>query len=85
MTNILFWLALGTITGTLAYLIDPDEVAGGLGDSLTLGILGSVMGGIMGNLLLGVSITGFNLSSLTIAVIGSLLTVMLQRAFLRKL
>lgn len=85
MTNILFWLTLGIITGTVAYLIDPDEVNGGLGNMITLGILGSVMGGIMGNLLLGVSITGFNLSSLTVAVIGSLLTVTLQQAFLRKL
>lgn len=40
-----------------------------------LGILGAALGGLLGSLLLGVGVTGFNLTSLIISLLGGLLLV----------
>ena len=43
--------------------------------------LGALVGGLLGDLLFGVGVTGFNLSSFIVAVAGSLLLMLLGRAF----
>lgn len=79
--NIILWIVFGLTVGIIANLIDPYPSAGGILGSIILGILGAILGGILGNIVFGIGITGFNIPSIAIAVLGSLLLMFVERAF----
>jgi len=78
--NIIAWIVFGAIAGLVANLIDPRPSSGGLLGAVVLGILGAIVGGFLANMLFGMSVTGFNLNSFIIAVLGSLLHLFIGRA-----
>ncbi|MBI3486507.1 GlsB/YeaQ/YmgE family stress response membrane protein [Candidatus Daviesbacteria bacterium] len=78
--NIVSWILFGLIAGVIANLIDPSPNRNGIIGTTILGILGALVGGYLGNLLFGVGVTGFNLSSFIIAVVGALALLIVQRA-----
>lgn len=81
--NILTWLVFGTIVGFIANVIDPRPDQGGWIGSVILGIAGSLVGGFLGNLFFGVGVTGFNIPSFIVAILGSLLILVLGRGFMQ--
>lgn len=81
--NILAWIVFGLIVGAIANAIDPSPDAAGWLGSTVLGVLGALLGGFLGDLIFGVGISGFNLSSFIVAILGSLLLLFLSRAFRR--
>ncbi len=83
LSNIISWLLFGLVAGTLANVIDPRPSQGGWIGSIILGILGSIVGGWLGNALFGVNVSGWNISSFIVAVVGSLLLLFVGR-MLRK-
>lgn len=80
LLNVLLWIVFGAIAGTVANVIDPAPSRGGIIGSVVLGIVGALIGGYLANLILGVTVTGFNFTSLIIAILGSLLLLMVGRA-----
>jgi uncharacterized membrane protein YeaQ/YmgE (transglycosylase-associated protein family) len=52
---------------------------GFLGDIL-LGIVGALVGGFLSSVLLGVDVSGFNLPSILIAIVGAILVIGIARA-----
>ncbi len=58
--SLLAWVFFGLIAGSIANLLDPEPSKGGILGSIILGVLGAVVGGYLANLLLGITITGFN-------------------------
>lgn len=81
--NILTWIVFGLIVGVIANALDPRPAQGGLGGAVLLGVVGALVGGFLSNLIVGVDVTGFNLSSLVVAVLGSLLLLFIGRALSR--
>ncbi len=81
---ILMWIIFGLITGVIASIIDPNPVKGGVLGTIILGISGALLGGFLGNTILGLAITGFSLSSFLIAILGSLLFLFIARALSSK-
>ncbi len=81
--SFLLWIVFGLIVGSIANFVDPRQSQGGLLGSIILGIVGSVVGGYLGGLLLGTPVTGFNFSSLIVAIVGSLLVLYIGRMFNR--
>lgn len=79
--NLISWAVFGILVGTIANVIDPRPLSGGILGAIVLGIGGALIGGFLGSALLGVGISGFNFSSFVVAVIGSLLVLGAQRAF----
>lgn len=79
--NILTWVLFGLIAGSIANLLDPEPSRGGVLGSIVLGVLGALVGGFLANVLLGLTISGFNLTSFLIAVGGSLLLLFIGRLF----
>lgn len=74
--GILSWIILGLIAGAIAKWIMPGQQGGGFILTTVLGIVGAVIGGFVGSFLLGsADVTGFDLRSLVIAVVGSLLVL----------
>lgn len=53
--GIIAWLVLGLIAGALAKLIYPGHQGGGIFATIGLGILGALIGGYLGQVLLGSS------------------------------
>ena len=79
--SLLAWVFFGLIAGSIANLLDPEPSKGGILGSIILGVLGAVVGGYLANLLLGITITGFNFTSFAIAVVGSLVLLAIGRLF----
>lgn len=73
--GILAWIIFGLIAGALAKLIMPGEQGGGWIVTIILGIVGAFVGGWIGSLLFNIGITGFNIKSMLIAVVGALIVL----------
>jgi uncharacterized membrane protein YeaQ/YmgE (transglycosylase-associated protein family) len=76
--SILAWIVLGLIAGWLAGVLVRGSGYGVIGD-IVLGILGAVVGGWIASSLMGVGISGFNLESLLIAVLGAIVVIFIAR------
>jgi len=78
--NIILWLILGGIAGWLASLLVRGTGLGILGD-IVVGIIGGFIGGFIVSLFGGQGMTGFNIWSLIVAVIGAVVLLMIVRLF----
>jgi uncharacterized membrane protein YeaQ/YmgE (transglycosylase-associated protein family) len=81
LMNLFTWIVFGLIVGIIAELVDHQPARGGLFGAVLLGIVGAVVGGFMANTLFGLSVSGFDFTSLAIATVGSLLVLSLGRAW----
>ena len=74
--GIISWLVVGAIAGYLAgFLVKGDEGLGVIGH-IALGIVGGLLGGFLAGLLTGGDyMTGINITSIVVAVIGAVIAV----------
>ncbi len=77
--SIIAWIVLGLLAGWIAGMIMRGGGYGIVGD-IVLGILGALIGGWITSALLGVDVSGFNLTSLVVAVLGAVVLIALSRA-----
>jgi uncharacterized membrane protein YeaQ/YmgE (transglycosylase-associated protein family) len=77
--SILGWIVLGLIAGYIASHIVDNGGKGPLLD-MVLGIVGAMVGGWIFNALGAVPVTGFNLWSLFVAVVGAVVILVLYHA-----
>jgi uncharacterized membrane protein YeaQ/YmgE (transglycosylase-associated protein family) len=77
--SILAWIVLGLIAGFLGSKIVNKTGEGFLLD-IVLGILGAVVGGYIFNSLGHVGVTGLNIYSLVVAVVGAVVVLVLYHA-----
>jgi uncharacterized membrane protein YeaQ/YmgE (transglycosylase-associated protein family) len=77
-------IVIGLLAGWLAGLLMKGGGYGIIGD-LALGLVGSIVGGWLGSLLLGVDLTsGFNLTTLVTSIVGAVLVVVVYRLITRR-
>ncbi|MGE5477408.1 MAG: GlsB/YeaQ/YmgE family stress response membrane protein [Bacteroidales bacterium] len=81
--SILAWLFLGLIAGFIASKI-VNKTGEGLFLDIVIGIVGAMVGGALFNTLGGVGVTGFNLWSLFVAVVGAVIALLLYHAVARR-
>ena len=77
--SILGWLVLGLIAGFIASKIVNHSGAGILMD-IVLGVVGAFVGGWLFTTFGGMPITGFNIYSMFVAVIGAVVVLVLYHA-----
>ena len=77
--SILGWIILGLVSGWIASKLFYRQGSGCLLD-LVLGIVGAFVGGIIFTGAGGVGVTGFNLWSMFVAVIGAVVFLILFHA-----
>jgi uncharacterized membrane protein YeaQ/YmgE (transglycosylase-associated protein family) len=77
--SILAWLVLGLIAGFIASKIINRTGEGVLLD-IVLGIVGAIVGGFVFNQFGAAGVTGFNLYSMVVAVIGAIIVLVLYHA-----
>ncbi len=88
--GIIAWLLLGLIAGALAKLIYPGNQGGGIFATLGLGIGGALVGGYLGQMILGssgaaaASAGAFTLPSIIFAVLGAMLLIFIWGLITRK-
>jgi uncharacterized membrane protein YeaQ/YmgE (transglycosylase-associated protein family) len=73
--GILGWIVLGGLAGWLASLITGRSRRQGCLMDIVVGIVGALIGGFLFNAVTGVGITGFNVWSLFVAVIGAVILI----------
>lgn len=70
--GIIGWIIIGALAGWLASMVTGNEKKMGGFANIAVGVIGGFIGGFIMNLLGGAGVTGFNLWSLLVAFIGSL-------------
>jgi uncharacterized membrane protein YeaQ/YmgE (transglycosylase-associated protein family) len=83
--TVLSWILFGLLAGAIAKFIMPGKDPGGCIGTIIIGILGSVIGGFIGTELFDFgTVTGFDLRSFGIAILGAIILLLLYRVFLEK-
>lgn len=77
--GILAWIVFGLIAGAVAKMIAPGKDPGGWLITLAIGIAGAVVGGFLASLLGFGGVSGFNLGSLLVAIVGALVVLFVWR------
>jgi uncharacterized membrane protein YeaQ/YmgE (transglycosylase-associated protein family) len=80
--SIIAWIVLGLIAGFLASKIVNNRGEGAVLDIL-LGIVGAVVGGWLFHFLGAAGVTGFNIYSLIVAIIGASVVLVIYHAIFR--
>jgi len=81
--SILAWILLGLVAGFIGSKI-VNKTGEGFFLDIILGIVGAIVGGWLFSLIGGHGVTGFNLYSLLVAVIGSIVVLVLYHALFRR-
>ena len=75
----LIWIVLGLVAGIIAKMIMPGRDPGGFIVTIVLGIVGALVGGFISTKLGFGDVTGFDLPSILIAVLGAMLLLFIYR------
>ena len=81
--GLLSWILFGLIAGALAKLFIPGRDPGGCILTVIIGVVGALLGGFIATWLGFGGISGFDLRSLGIAILGSILLLIIYRVLRR--
>ena len=74
--GIIAWIIFGLIAGVIAKLIMPGRDGGGFILTCILGVVGAVVGGWLATMVgIGGDVSGFNLHSFLVAVVGAIVVL----------
>ena len=81
MMSFIWWLIIGLIAGALARLIMPGRDPMGIIATMLLGIVGSILGGLVSWALWGAETagTGFRPGGLILSILGAILVLWIWR------
>ena len=77
--GIVSWIILGLIAGFIGSKI-VDKQGQGLWLNIALGIVGALVGGFLFDLFGATGVTGFNIYSMIVAVVGSIVVLLIYNA-----
>lgn len=79
--NIIIWLVFGALVGWIASMIMGTDARQGAVANIVVGILGAFIGGFVMNAFGASGVTGFNLYSTLVAILGAVVLLWLYRMF----
>jgi len=80
--NPLLWIVFGALVGWIASMIMGTNARQGLLMDIILGIVGAVIGGVIMNFFGEPGVTGFNLYSTIVALVGAVIVIYVGRMFM---
>lgn len=78
--GIIGWIVLGGLAGWVASKFVGTDAEQGLIGNIIAGILGAVVGGWLFSLFGGAGVTGFNIWSFLVALVGAVVVLMIWKA-----
>ena len=81
--GIIGWIIIGAAAGWIASKVTDNDKQMGAFANIAVGIGGGLIGGFIMNLLGGAGVTGFNLWSLLVSVIGAVVLLWIVNAVRR--
>lgn len=78
--GIIAWIIFGGLAGWIASMVAGTNEQQGLLGNIIVGILGALVGGMVFELLGGEGITGFNIWSMFVAILGSVVLLLIFKA-----
>lgn len=78
--GIISWIILGGIAGWIASKFTGNDARMGVGMNILVGIIGAFLGGWMVSLFGGIGISGFNIWSLLVAIVGAVVLLLIANA-----
>ncbi len=81
--GLISWVVFGALAGWLSRMIMPGKDPGGCVVTPLIGIVGAVVGGWIATLLGFGGISGFDIRSFVIAVLGALIVLFIYHRFKR--
>lgn len=82
--NFIVFIVFGAIAGWLASIVMKTNASQGLMMDVILGIIGAVVGGWLFNTFGQPGVTGFNIYSFVVAVVGASIVIYVGRMLMRK-
>ncbi|MBU3205788.1 GlsB/YeaQ/YmgE family stress response membrane protein [Clostridium algidicarnis] len=82
--GILAWIILGALSGWITSMITGKDSEMGAMANIIVGIIGAFLGGFLFGLIGGKGITGFNIWSLLVSVIGAVILLAIINAIKKK-
>ena len=79
MLNIISWIIVGLIAGALARLIMPGRDPMGIIATILLGIVGSIIGGLVSWAIWGSDTRGFQPGGILLSIVGAILVLWIYR------
>jgi uncharacterized membrane protein YeaQ/YmgE (transglycosylase-associated protein family) len=79
--GIIMWVIFGALVGWIASMIMRTDAQQGAIMNIVVGIVGAFLGGFLSTLLGGPGVSGFNLVSIIVAVLGAVVLLFLVRLF----
>ncbi len=73
------WIVLGLIAGFIASKVVNKRGEGVVMD-IVLGIVGAIVGGFLFSMVGGAGVTGFNIYSMIVAVVGAIVVLLIYHA-----
>jgi uncharacterized membrane protein YeaQ/YmgE (transglycosylase-associated protein family) len=73
--NIIGWIVLGGLAGWVASMVMGNNAQQGLLGNIVVGIIGAFIGGFVVSLFGTEGVTGFNLWSFVVAVLGAIIAL----------
>jgi len=82
--GLMSWVLMGLLAGAAAKILVPGKDPGGLFGTMAIGIVGALIGGTLATFLGFGGISGFDIRSLVVAVLGGMLLLVGLRLFASK-
>jgi uncharacterized membrane protein YeaQ/YmgE (transglycosylase-associated protein family) len=79
MLNFIAWLIVGLIAGALARLIMPGRDPMGIIATILLGIVGSIIGGLVSWAIWGSDTRGFQPGGILLSILGAIVVLFIWR------
>lgn len=79
--SIIAWIILGALAGWIASIIMRTNAEQGAVGNIVVGIIGAIIGGFVSRALGGPDVTGLNLTSIIVAILGATLLLFIVRIF----
>ena len=78
--GIIGWIVLGGLAGWIASKITGNDANMGVGLNIVVGIIGAFIGGWVVNIFGGTGVTGFNIWSFLVALVGAIILLVIVNA-----
>jgi uncharacterized membrane protein YeaQ/YmgE (transglycosylase-associated protein family) len=79
MLHFIWWLIIGLVVGALARLLMPGKDPMGLIATMILGIVGSLLGGLISSFIWGTGQAGFQPAGLLLSLLGAIIVLAIWR------